>query len=527
MRYRGFSIALLAMIASIILAACGGATTNQGGTTATNAPATGGTSATAAAPVAEATAAPAAAETAAPAATAMMEEATSAPQAATTAPASTTAPSASGSGGIEALKATAAEVGPELVAALNGEYRGKTVSLFGPFSGEDEVKFNNSIKRFEDATGIDIQYEGTNTFESAINVRVEGGNLPDIVDFPQPGLMASIAAGGKVIDANTMVNPAWLKKNYNQGYIDTLTVQGPNGPILGGIFQRINFKSAVWYPKKAFDDAGYKVPQTWDEMKALMDQIVADGDTPWCIGIESGAATGWAATDWMEDIMLRTTSPENYDKWTKGELSFTDPIVKNAATVMSDIWFQDKYVYGGRQQIISTNFGDSPAPMFQDPPKCYMHRQGNFITSFFETIKPGVKAGVDYDFFYLPPIDAQYGKPVLFAGDLMAAFSDRPEVRAVLQYWTTFDGIRDWVAAGGALSPHNDADPSVSASETDRKMTQTLREATTVRFDGSDLMPGAVGAGTFWKGMTDYVSGATQLDQAMEEIQAGWANVKK
>ena len=416
------------------------------------------------------------------------------------------------------------EVGPELAAALNGDYKGKTVTLFGPFTGEDEIKFNNSIKRFEEATGIDIQYEGTNTFESAINVRVEGGNLPDLVDFPQPGLMASIAKGGKVLDASTMVNEAWLTKNYNQGYIDTLTVEGANGPILGGVFQRINFKSAVWYPKAAFDDAGYTVPETWDEMIALMDQIVADGDTPWCIGIESGVATGWAATDWMEDIMLRTTSPENYDKWAAGELSFTDPIVKNAANKMAEIWFQDKYVYGGRQQIISTNFGDSPAPMFQDPPKCYMHRQGNFITSFFESIKPGVKGGVDYDYFYLPPIDEQYGKPVLFAGDTITAFNDRPEVRAVLQYWTTFDGIRDWVAAGGALSPHNDADASVYSSEVDRKIAQTLLDATIVRFDASDLMPGAVGAGTFWKGMTDWVSGATELDQAMEEIQAGWAN---
>ncbi|MBC8163194.1 MAG: carbohydrate ABC transporter substrate-binding protein, partial [Roseiflexaceae bacterium] len=378
---------------------------------------------------------------------------------------------------------------------------------------------------FEDATGIDIQYEGTNTFESAINVRVEGGNLPDLVDFPQPGLMASIAQTGKVIDASTMVNPEWLAENYNQGYIDTLTVDGPDGEILGGIFHRINFKSAVWYPKVAFDEAGYEVPETWDEMIALMDTIVADGDTPWCIGIESGAATGWAATDWMEDIMLRTTSPENYDAWSSGELPFTDPIVKNAATVMSDIWFNDEYVYGGRAQIISTNFGDAPAPMFQDPPSCYMHRQGNFITSFFETIKPGVEGGVDYDFFYLPPLDEQYGKPVLFAGDLMTAFNDRPEVRAVLQYWTTFDGIRDWVSAGGALSPHNDASLEVYGNATDRKIAQTLLDATVVRFDASDLMPGAVGAGTFWKGMTDYVSGATELDQAMEEIQAGWANV--
>ena len=161
--------------------------------------------------------------------------------------------------------------------------------------------------------------------------------------------------------------------------------------------------------------------------------IVADGDTPWCVGIESGAATGWPATDWMEEFMLRTTSLENYDKWTTGELPFTSPEVKNAAETLAEIWFNDDYVYGGTAGIVSTFFGDSPAPMFEDPPKCWLHKQGNFITGFFPE---GAEADVDYGFFYLPPIDPAYGKPFLVAGDIMAMFNDRPEVRALMEYFT-------------------------------------------------------------------------------------------
>jgi alpha-glucoside transport system substrate-binding protein len=292
------------------------------------------------------------------------------------------------------------------------------------------------------------------------------------------------------------------------------------------VFQRVNAKGLVWYPKKAFDAAGYKAPATWADMLTLMDQIVKDGDTPWCIGIESGSATGWPATDWVENIMLRTTSTDNYDKWAKGDLPFTAPEVKNAVTLMSNIWFNDKYVYGGRKQIVSTNFGDSVKPMFpaDGQPKCYLHNQGSFITSFFPT---SVKGGVDYDFFYLPPIDAKYGKPVEFGGDIMAAFNDRPEVRAVLQYFTTFDGVKGWVAAGGALSPHNDSNLSVFTNDIDKKVQQVLLNATVVRFDASDLMPGAVGSGTFWKGMSDYVSGSATIDQALDTAQKGWSNVKK
>jgi alpha-glucoside transport system substrate-binding protein len=511
MKRKGFNILSLAVISSMLLVACGD--------TAQPTPTTGTTTqASPTAMVAEASPTAMAAESP----TAMAAESPTTGAAMT--PGGATTP---GAGMTPGAKTDYSKVGQELTDAFSGKYRGTKVSMLGPFTAEDEAKFNNSVKEFEEATGIDIQYEGTKEFEAAINVRVEGGNPPDIADFPQPGLMASVARSGKVQDLSKWVSADWLKQNYNQSFIDIGTVSTPSGNVLAGIFQRVNGKSLVWYPKKAWDAAGYKIPETWDEMKTLMDQIVADGDTPWCIGIESGTATGWPATDWMEDIMLRTTSLENYDKWTRGELPFTSPEVKRAAELMSEIWLNDKYVFGGRQQIVSTAFGDSPAPMFQDPPKCYMHRQGNFITSFFEQIKAGVQSGTDYDFFYLPPIDQQYGKPFLFAGDVMTAFNDRPEVRAVMQWFTTFDGVEGWVRAGGALSPHADADPSAYANASDAKVAELIRNATSLRFDGSDLMPGAVGAGSFWKGMTNYISGSVNLDQALQEIQAGWDSVQR
>jgi len=419
------------------------------------------------------------------------------------------------------------KIGQELADAYAGKYKGTTVSLNHGLSGEEEKKFTAEFADFQAKTGITVKLVPGASVEGWA-VKVTAGTIEDIVNFPQPGTMAVYAKQGKLTDLNKVINPAWLKQNYNQGFLDTNTVDSPNGKILGGVFNRINFKSAVWYPKKAFDAAGYKIPTTWAEQQALMDQIVKDGDTPWCIGIESQGATGWPATDWIEDIMLRTTSLDNYDKWVRGDLPFNSPEVKNAFQIMTDIWFNDKYVYGGRKAIASTAFGDAPTPMLQDPPKCWMHRQGSFITSFFETNKPGVKAGVDYDFYYLPPIDPQYGKPVLYAGDLFSMFNDRPEVRAVMQFLTTYESVQAWIKlGGGALSPHKSANLADYTSDIDRKMAQTILEATSVRFDASDVMPAEVGSGSFWKGVTDYVSGSANLDQALQTIQSGWANAKK
>jgi alpha-glucoside transport system substrate-binding protein len=406
-----------------------------------------------------------------------------------------------------------------LDAAFAGDYKDTVVSMTGPFTDEDAVKFDATVASFEEATGIDIQYEGSKEFETTISIRVDGGDAPDIADFPQPGLLANFVRDGKVVDVSTFLDEAKLKDNYNQSWLDMATMEGPDGEIMAGVWQRVNGKSLVWYPKKAFDEAGYTIPQTWDEMLQLTQQIADDGDTAWCIGIESGTATGWAATDWMEEIMLRTTSLENYDKWVTGELPFDSPEVKNAAQIMSDLWFNDDYVYGGRASIVSTFFGDSPLPMFDDPPKCWLHKQGNFITSFFPA---GLEAGVDYDFFYLPPIDEQYGKPVLVAGDLMAMFNDRPEVRAVMEYFTKGASVETWVKSGGAIVPHYDSSLDWYSNDVDRGVAEIILNADSVRFDGSDLMPGEVGAGSFWKGMTDYVSGTIDLDTTMKEIDSAW-----
>jgi len=528
MGHKGFSLTTVLVFFSLLLTACGGGSGGNVAATSAPAPAAEATTAPAVAattaPAAEATTAPAAEATTAPAAeatTAPTVEATEAAEA-TTAPAAgaTTAPAASGESALSALEAQAASVSQELADAFAGKFKGTKVSVTGPQTGEDANKFNESFREFEEKTGIDIEYEGSKEFEATISARVDGGNPPDIADFPQPGLAASFAKSGKVIDVSTYISEEWLKQNYTESYLDIATLEGQSGTVLGGVWHRAFPKSLVWYPKAAFDEAGYEVPETGEELTALMDQIVTDGDTPWCIGIESGAATGWPATDWTEEYMLRTTSLENYDKWVTGELPFTDPIVKNAVEQWSEIWFNDKYVFGGRASIVSTNFGDAPRPMFDKPdPKCWLHKQGSFITSFFPE---GSVAGTDYSVFYLPPVDPQYGKPVLFSGDLMVAFTDRPEVRAVMSFFSTGASVESWVKAGGATSPHKDANLEWYSNETDRAVADILQQAESVRFDGSDLMPGVVGAGTFWKGMTDYVAGSVPLDEALEEVQAGW-----
>jgi alpha-glucoside transport system substrate-binding protein len=391
---------------------------------------------------------------------------------------------------------------------------GTTVNIFGAFVDTDASRFEESMVPFEEATGIEVEYEGSGDFEALITVRTGGGDPPDIAAFPQPGLMQDVVSRVDHIDLNDWFKMSYLKGQYNQSWLDLASFKGE----MVGVWYRANLKSLVWYAKPVFDKEGYEIPETWDEMLALSDQMVKDGYKPWSIGIESSGATGWVATDWIEDIMLRTASPEKYDQWVAGELPFNSPEVKRAIKIMSEIWFNVDYVLGGRNSILSVPFGDAATPLTQDPPRALMHRQANFIAGFFPD---GTKIGEDVDYFYLPPIDEEQGKPVLGAGDILTAFTDKPETKAVMKYLTQGLSTKAWIEAGGFVSPHKDTPLNWYPTDVEKGYAEIIQNADTFRFDASDLMPGQVGAGSFWKGMVDYVSG-DDLETVLKRIDESW-----
>jgi alpha-glucoside transport system substrate-binding protein len=346
-------------------------------------------------------------------------------------------------------------------------------------------------------------------------VQVEAGDPPDSAPVPQPGLMKTFAQREKIFPLPDSVVEA-IEGNFTPAWLELGSYEGD----VYGVFHRVNAKSFVWYNKPAFEAAGYEVPTTWDELIELQEQIVADGGTPWSIGIESGAATGWAATDWMEDIMLRTAGPEVYDDWWQHNIPFNHPSVKAAAERMAEIWLDEKYVLGGPSSIATTNFGDAVKPLFTDPPQAWLHRQGNFITGFMqEDVQADLvnKVGV----FALPAIDPQWGTPVLGGGDQYIMFNDNPSVHLFLEFLTTWESASPWAKAGGSLFPHQDQDFDDYPNVIERNLAQILVNAEVFRFDASDLMPAEVGNGSFWTGMADLVTGVP-LDTVLDEIEASW-----
>jgi len=405
------------------------------------------------------------------------------------------------------------------------DLKGEVVTISGPWLGADKDMFENVAAYFEAATGAVVKYSGSDSFEQQIVIDVQAGSAPNIAVFPQPGLAADLASKGYLTPLGEET-AKWTEQNYAAGssWVDLGTFKNKQGKEqLFGFFYKVDLKSLVWYVPENFEDAGYEVPTTMEELKALTKQIAKDGETPWCIGLGSGAATGWPATDWVEDMMLRTQSPADYDKWVTNELRFDDPKVIEAIEEFG--WFarNDSYVDGGAKAVAASDFRDNPKGLFASPPKCYMHRQASFIPAFFPE---GTVMGEDADFFYFPSYESKdLGKPVLGAGTVWGITSESKGAKAFIEFLKSPIAHEAWMAQTGFLTPHKGVNVATYGSETQRKLGKILLDATTFRFDGSDLMPGKIGAGAFWTGMVDYTGGKS-AKQAAQDIQKNWDAIK-
>jgi len=402
---------------------------------------------------------------------------------------------------------------------------GSAVRITGPERSPNEAgALQDALNVFADANDMTIFYVGSADWEAEINVQLEAGNPPDISIFPQPGKLADFARAGDVLPLPTETL-ASVSSNWNDAAMGFGLVDGAQY----GVPNKSDLKSLVWYQPARFAAAGYDIPNTLDELFALADTMIADGNTPFCVGIESGQATGWAFTDWVEDMMLRTYSPEQYDAWVAGDLDFASEEVSGVMQTVLDVWNTPGMVYADGGTIASTAFQANGEPLVNGD--CFMHRQASFFSAFFPEGTPaadGSEGAVDV--FYFP--EGSTGRPVLGAGTLAGAFNDDPAVWAVMEYLGSADFANarqsaQKAAAGGEgfLSGFNTANLNVDRDlwePLEQSFQQILADAEVLRFDGSDLMPADVGAGTFWTEGTAMVNGDKSVADAAAAIDASW-----
>jgi alpha-glucoside transport system substrate-binding protein len=373
---------------------------------------------------------------------------------------------------------------------------------------------------FEECTGSDVIYEGSREFEAQLQVRVQGGNAPDIAYIPQPGLLTTLVEGG----APVVAVPQAAASNVEQYFPETYREAGSVNGTLYATPLGANVKSYVWYSPQSFTERGYTVPATWDELIALSDRIAGEGNTPLSFGIESGDATGWPLTDQLENAILEQFGPDVYDQWVAHEIPFNDPRVVQALDRVGSLLKNPTFV-GDTTAIATTAFGDAGLPILDGA--TYMLPQANFYAANWPEGTDVSDAGEVFA-FPRPVFDPAAEPATLVGGEFVAAFSDRPEVQAFQAYlsspeWanekasaTTALGQTGWISANSGLDTANLTSPI------DISSVEILQDPNRVaRFDGSDLMPGEVGSGTFWTAMTNWITGASSAD-VLNQVESSW-----
>jgi len=295
---------------------------------------------------------------------------------------------------------------------------------------------------------------------------------------------------------------------------------------LYGVPFKSDLKSLVWYEPSVWKQKGYEVPKTLTEFKTLVDKMVANGDTPLCVGIESGSATGWPFTDWVEELVLRQKGIDYYNQWVDHKVPFNDqPIIDTFNEVAGpDGYWKKGNVFSSGGSIAATAFGDNGPSLTEG--KCMMHRQASFFSTFFPKGTQFGDGPGQVSTFYFP---ADSGHPVLVGGINAGAFRDAPEVWKVMQYLGSaeFANTRQTAQAkrvggiSGFLTGNTKADTS-KWSALDQNFLKELQTANPAAFDASDQMPAEVGSGTFWTDGTSFVNGDEDAKTAAADIQQSW-----
>jgi alpha-glucoside transport system substrate-binding protein len=347
-----------------------------------------------------------------------------------------------------------------------------------------------------------------------LRTRVGGNNAPDLAILPNPALLQEFAQQGVLKPLSDSIDETKFKQDYGQTWVDLGTVSDQ----LYGIFVKAAAKNTIWYDPQQFQQNNFQVPQTWDDLMSLSDQMAQGSIPPWSVGLESGATSGWPGTDWIQEIFLHESGPDMYDQWVNHEIPWTDPAVKSAWEKYGKVVHTQGYIPGGAQFAVSTAFQDASYLPFEDPPKAYMYFLGAFVETFLSAQFPDQKAGTDYDFFPTPTINQDYAGAVTGSGDILVMFNDTPAARSLVRYLSDASNWAPYAQKGGYTTPSAALDPSNYPSELVAKTAEQLTGASVFRFDADDSMPAELQQ-AYFQAVVRYTQNPNDLDSILQSLE--------
>ena len=383
-----------------------------------------------------------------------------------------------------------------------------TVSVLSLWGGSEQEAFQKVLAQFTKDTGIKTKYESARDFLPVIRSRLAAGNPPMVAIIPRPGIVQDLAKEGSLVSLDDLgLDADKINSNYGDAWTSLTEVDGTTY----GVVAKANSKSVVWYRP---DDGKVKPATTFDELKTTTTQLENDPMKPWALG----AKDSWTLTDWFENIYARTAGADKYNQLFTGDLDFTDQSVKDALKMMTDL-LNNNTVSGGIDGALGTGFVDGIGKVYSANPSAHLYMEGGFVGGIaLSDVNPNLKPGETIDFFPFPKIDEAQGDPLVGGGDITAAFVNNKDVAKLVEYLASPEAGKIWVSTGAIVSPNKGVTPDAYPNELVKKEAEQVTNAQTFVFDGSDLLPGALGEdwGTL---LQNVLKDPSKIDSELQSFQ--------
>jgi alpha-glucoside transport system substrate-binding protein len=407
-----------------------------------------------------------------------------------------------------------ASMATSLLASCGGEPHAPSIDVLNVWSGEELASFRAVVAPFTRATGITINLESTRNLSVALTIRLRGNDPPGVAVVPNPAQMRQMATENQLMRLDTFLDMRKIRSDYSPDWLDLASYQGN---LYALVYKAAN-KGTIWYSPAHFSALGYPLPTTWDQLLALSDEIAGRGLYPWAMGVESAAASGWPAADWIAEIYLKSAGPQLYDQWVNHQIPWTHESVRQAFATFGRITGGQHYIAGGPQSILTTSYTVACSRPFATPAQAFMDYLGDFAAGFITSQFPFARPGLDFNFFPFPALDPRYANALTGSADLVVAMRDDEAVRQFMTYLSTAAAQSIWVKRGGATSANLAVNLADYPNNVARSSASMLLRATPFRFGADDLMPFAVEK-SFWQQTQEFIADPRRLDDVLTTIE--------
>ena len=390
---------------------------------------------------------------------------------------------------------------------------GGTVTMIGTLGGGERERYLATLAPFEEATGVTIEYTGTEDYEALIQSGIESGNPIDIAQAGNTGIVSKYAGSGDILDLNELVGADELAANFAPSFLESTTTDGAN---YGLWTMADNYE--IWYNAADYDGPT-GTETTWSELTDWTTAQSEAGIAPWCMGLSAGPSTGWPGAYFVLNILLKQAGPDFVTALGKGEASWDSPEVRTAFDTFGEVVASDATVFGGPDGVITTDPGAAGTGMYTDPQQCSLMHWGTFTASIILASDPGIEPITDLDFMPMPSIDPAYANVQGYGGTVVSAFSDRPEVVALVKYLASVESSNLIASTGNWTGTNSNIDSSAYPNE-------ILAKVSTELLNGSDLVPFPIAVtpstvtSAVYKSVAEFVQDPSSLDKNLAAADA-------